>query len=110
MKSETQSKKQVALGLFLLSLILFGVYLLFSKLWDIFSSVDPKLGAGLVMASATIIVSLISVLVSKYLERKEKILNHLREKKIPTYEKIIHFIFSITFAEKLGKNSYLKKR
>jgi hypothetical protein len=31
------------------------------------------------------------------------ILAHLREKKIPTYEKIINFIFSLTFADKLEK-------
>jgi hypothetical protein len=109
MEAQTQNKKQIALGLILLSILIFGGYLLIAKVWDIFTSVDPKLGAGLVAASATILVSLFSVLVSKHLERKAEILAHLREKKIPTYEKIINFIFSLTFAEKVGKKQPSEK-
>ena len=106
MEAQTQSKKQIALGLILLSI---GGYLLITKVWDVLSSVDPKLGVGLVTASATILVSLFSVLVSKHLERKAEILAHLREKKIPTYEKIINFIFSLTFAEKVGRKQPSEK-
>lgn len=99
----------MALGIFLLGLLLLGGYLLVAKIWYVFSSIDPKLGAGLVAASATILVSVFTVLVSKHLERKAEILAHLREKKIPTYEKIINFIFSLTFAEKLGKKQPSEK-
>jgi hypothetical protein len=109
MNNQLQDKKQIALGLFLACLLLFGSYLLLSKIWSAFSSVDPRLGAGLVAASATVLVSLISVLISKHLERKAAILAHLRDKKIPTYEKIINFIFSLTFAEKLGKKQPTEK-
>lgn len=104
-----QDKKQMALGFALLGAILYGGYLLIAKLWSIFSTVAPKLAVGIVAASATVIVSLISVLVSKHLERKAQILAHLREKKVPTYEKIINFIFSLTFAEKLGKKQPTEK-
>lgn len=104
-----QDKKQMALGFALLGAILYGGYLLIAKLWSIFSTVDPKLAVGIVAASATVIVSLISVLVSKHLERKAQILAHLREKKVPTYEKIINFIFSLTFSEKLGKKQPTEK-
>lgn len=98
-----QSKKHLALGFFLLGAVVYGLYLLAAKLWSIFSSINPTLGAGIIAASGTVIVTLISVLVSKHLERKAHVLAHLREKKVPTYEKIINFIFSITFAEKIGK-------
>lgn len=98
-----QNKKQLIFSFILLGIIVYGIYLLLSKFWSIFSSVDPKLGVGIIATSGTIIVTLISVLVSKYLERKAQILSHLREKKVPIYEKIITFIFSITFADKLGK-------
>lgn len=81
MKSQAQEKKNIALGLFLVCLLIFVVYLLLSKIWGVFSSINPILGAGFVAASATVIVSLISVLVSKYLERRANILSHLREKK-----------------------------
>ncbi len=98
-----QDKKQIILGLIIIGIIFYVGYLLIVKLWSIFSTIDPRLGAGIVAASATVIVSLISVLVSKHLDKKAEILAHLREKKVPTYEKIIEFIFNITFSEKLGK-------
>jgi hypothetical protein len=60
-------------------------------------------------ASATIIVSIISVLVSKQIERKMIITNELRGKKIPIYEEIIKFIFRITFAEKKGEKPLSEK-
>lgn len=109
MEPQEQEKKHIVLGLLLVCLLIFFVYLLLSKIWGVFSSINPILGAGFVAASATVIVSLVSVLVSKYLERRANILAHLREKKIPTYEKIINFIFSITFADKLGKNRPTEK-
>lgn len=34
---------------------------------------------------------------------------HLRAKKVPIYEKIINFIFSFTFAEKLGEKQPTEK-
>ena len=104
-----QNKKQLIFSFILLGIIVYGIYLLLSKFWSIFSSVDPKLGVGIIATSGTIIVTLISVLVSKHLERKAQILAHLREKKVPIYEKIINFIFSLTFAEKLGKKSPTEK-
>jgi len=109
MKEQTQNKKQLAFGFLIIAVLILCCYLLLSKFWNIFSSIDPRLGAGLIAASATILVSVISALFSKHLERRSAILAHLREKKIPTYEKIINFIFSITFAEKLGKKQLSDK-
>nr|WP_321239286.1 hypothetical protein [uncultured Tolumonas sp.] len=97
------NKKQTIIGFILLSITIYICYLFITKIWSIFSSINPTLGAGLIAASGTIVVTLISVLVSKHLERKAHILSHLREKKVPTYEKIIEFIFRITFSEKIGK-------
>lgn len=104
-----QNKKQMVLGFALLGVLLYGGYILIAKLWSIFSTVDPKLGVGIVAASSTIIISLVSVLISKHLDRKAQIFAHLREKKVPIYEKIINFIFSLTFAEKLGKKQPTEK-
>ncbi len=109
MITKKQNKKQTIFGFFLLGLLMLLFYLLVAKIWSIFSSVDPRLGAGLVAASATILVSVISVFVSKHLERRAETLTHLRDKKTPTYEKIINFIFSVTFAEKLEKEKPKEK-
>lgn len=105
MQQKSQSGKEIFWGLLSLCVIIWGSFLLLSKLWSIFSTINSTLAAGMIAASATIIVSLISVLVSKHLDRKALIYNQLREKKVPTYVKIIEFIFRITFAEKLGKPS-----
>ena len=107
--NKKQNKKQLAFGFILIGFIIYVTYLLLSKFWSIFSSVDPKLGVSIIAASGTIIVTLISVLVSKHLDRKAQILAHLREKKVPIYEKIINFIFSFTFAEKLGEKQPTEK-
>jgi hypothetical protein len=104
-----QNKKQLIFSFILLGIIVYGIYLLLSKFWSIFATVDPKLGVGIIATSGTIIVTLISVLVSKHLERKAQILTHLREKKVPIYEKIINFIFGFTFADKLGKKQPTEK-
>lgn len=107
--NKKQNKKQLAFGFILIGFIIYVTYLLLSKFWSIFSSVDPKLGVSIIAASGTIIVTLISVLVSKHLDRKAQILAHLRAKKVPIYEKIINFIFSFTFAEKLGEKQPTEK-
>ncbi len=98
-----QNKRRPLLGLFLIALLVSCVYLLVAKLWTIFSSVDPRLGVGLIVACTTVIVSVVSVLISKHLETKATIQAHLREKKTPTYEKIIKFMFRLVFSEKLGR-------
>ena len=72
-----QNKKQLIFSFILLGIIVYGIYLLLSKFWSIFATVDPKLGVGIIATSGTIIVTLISVLVSKHLERKAQILTHL---------------------------------
>jgi hypothetical protein len=94
---------QTIVGLVVLGLLGWGGYELFVVIASVFKSVDPKLGAGMIAASATVLVSVVSVLFSKKQEHKVDIENQLREKKIPIYENIIEFIFLITFAEKLGK-------
>jgi hypothetical protein len=94
---------QTTFGFILLGLIVWGGYELSIVIVSIFKTIDPKLAAGIVVASATVLVSVITVLFSKKQENKANVENHLREKKIPIYKKIIEFIFLITFAEKCGK-------
>ncbi|MBU3006163.1 hypothetical protein [Paraglaciecola arctica] len=96
----------VAFLLFSLLLLIYGLYFFGLKMWGLFSSVDPKLGAGLVTAFATIFVSVLSVLTSKYLERKSEVQAQLREKKVPTYEKLMDFMFKMTVGEKLGGKKF----
>lgn len=92
----------IVFSLVLTGFVFWGAFKLLQLLWQAFSQVNPTLGAGIIAASATIIVSVISVLASKHLEYKAAVSKEHRERKIPFYEEMVRFIFQITFAEKLG--------
>jgi len=83
----------------------FFVYLAYEFIvisWSAFSSINPTVGAGMVAATATVIVSVISVLVSKHLEQRAILLKEHRERKTPVYEEMVKLIFRIAFADKLN--------
>ena len=100
---------QTAFGLAALVSVLGFVYFVSHKVWTIFSLLNPAIAASIVAASATIIVSVISVRISKHLEQKALVIKEHREKKVPAYEKMIKFIFRIAFAEKLGHEKMTEK-
>lgn len=100
---------QVSFSIFLICLVVYGLYKAAISIWAVFKSIDPTLAAGILAASATILVSVITIMLSKRQEHKVEIESQLRQKKIPIYEKLIEFIFLITFAEKLGKKQPSEK-
>ncbi|PSS67735.1 hypothetical protein [Shewanella algae] len=69
---------QIIGGLIILGLFGWGGYELLVAIVSVFKSVDPKLGAGMIAASATVLVSVVSVLFSKKQEHKVDIENQLR--------------------------------
>jgi len=69
----------------------------------VLKSVDTPLAVGVLTASTTIFISVISILVSKYFEQKLIIRNEQRIKKIPIYEKLIEFTFKILTQARDGK-------
>ncbi|MDD2272627.1 MAG: hypothetical protein PHP95_13420 [Desulfuromonadaceae bacterium] len=62
--------------------------------WTTLSSINPSLAVGIIAAGSTIIVSVISVLITKLLEQKAAIKIQQREKKIPIYEELLAFLFT----------------
>lgn len=64
---------------------------------------QKDVAAGIVAAFAAIIISLVSLILSKYYERKAEIRKEHRDKKVPIYEEFIHFWFKILFAQKAGE-------
>ena len=103
MSPKSKTTLPILLGFGLLGLSAWGLYKLVLVIWRIFATVNPTLGAGIIAASATVIVSVISVLVAKRIEQKTEIQKELRDRKTPVYEELVAFIFRITFAEKLGQ-------
>ena len=82
---------------------LWGLYLLASQTIAAFSTLDAKYGAALVAAAGTVIVSVISVVISRYLENRANIRKSMREKKVPVYEDLLKFMFKILMGTKTGK-------
>lgn len=89
-------------SLLILAVIIYGGYRLAILLLEAFSKINPTVGAGMLAATATILVSVISVLVAKRLEFRAVLLKELRERKTPVYEEMVKLIFHFTFAEKIG--------
>ena len=93
---------QVTFSLVITGLTLWAAFKLLQLLWSAFSQVNPTVGAGVIAAAATVLVSVISVLVAKRLEFRANVDKEHREKKAPFYEEMVRFIFRIAFAQKLG--------
>lgn len=79
-----------------------ALYALGSQLFAAFAGLDAKYGAALVAAAGTIIVSVISVVVSRFLESRATIRKEHREKKIPVYEDLLRFMFKTMMGAKTG--------
>jgi hypothetical protein len=103
MEQNQQSWGQTLFGLFLLALIGGLGYELLKALLGLLLEIDSKIAAAIVAASTTILVSVFSVLISKFLEQRAKINQELREKKIPAYESLIEFVFRLVQAIKKGE-------
>lgn len=83
-----------ALGLLVLIGFLCSFYFGAKLIWSTLSSINPSLAVGIIAAGSTIIVSVVSVLITKLLEQKTAIKNQQREKKIPIYEELLAFLFT----------------
>jgi uncharacterized membrane protein (DUF485 family) len=99
-KSDSRSW-QIILSLIFLTGVIYLAWLCFSSLWLIFKGLQKEVAAALIVASATIVVSVITVIVAKYYERKRSIELEHRNKKIPMYEEFVEFLFKILMNEKL---------
>ena len=79
------------------------LYLGFKAFVLFLASLDSTFAAALVAASATVVVSVLSVLVANYLDRRAEISNSLRQQQIAVYQAIIGLSFNIQYGDKLGK-------
>jgi len=89
-------------GLALIAAIAWELYVVLKAFWSSFNQLNPTVAAGILAAVTTVLVSVVSVLISKHLEQRNNILKELRDKKAPVYEDLLEFIFRIINAEKMG--------
>jgi hypothetical protein len=97
-----RKNKQFWLGIIILSIILLIILYMVFELWKLLFTVQKEVAAAIVVGSATVIVSIISVIAAKYFERKRIIEQELRQKKIPMYEEFAAFWFEILSSQKEG--------
>lgn len=91
-KTARRTLQFVVIGLqYIVLFVITAVVLYYMSRWlqSVFSGVQKEVQAALVAASATVIVSVLSVVVGKYYERKRAIEQQIRDKKIPIYEKFV---------------------
>lgn len=103
MSSNNQQTKWWQVILVLIALVGMGIGLFYLIKWLIlvFSGIQKEVAAAIVATVGTILVSVISVTVGKYYERKRSIEQELREKKIPMYNRFVEFFINFMMSEKL---------
>lgn len=84
-----------------LILIFSGIVLL----WSFISTINEDLAVGIIAGVTTIVVSVGSVLIAKYIEQQNIIRNEHRERKIPIYTKLMTFLFERWQEAKDGKKA-----
>ncbi len=61
--------------------------------FHLFTNIRKEVLASLIATSGTVIVSVLTVMLSKYYEKKRQIAQEIRESKIPIYKDFIEFLF-----------------
>lgn len=105
MKPKAKQRISLLVGFLLLFAVVGGLIVLLRAGWQQIVSAEASVAAAVVAGSATVLVSILSLVVGKLLESRAKVREEHRQKKIPVYEELIEFLFQVLFAQKLGKES-----
>lgn len=89
------------LGSLLIISLVYGLYSIVNYLISILASLQQEVSATIIAGMVTIIVSILSITIGKYYERKMVIEKELREKKIPMYEEFIEFFLNMFLSKKI---------
>jgi hypothetical protein len=102
--NSSKNKIQMIFSLLVLALLSYLFWLVITWLISVFNGLQKEVAAALIAASATIVVSVLSLVVAKYYEKKRAIELEHRSKKIPIYEEFVEFLFKLLMNEKLEGN------
>lgn len=89
--------------------IIWGIFHMWQVFWGYISHSDPTIGAGIIAAAATIIVSVLSIVLGRIFERSKElelrrweIEQEIRKENLPRYQKLIEFLFKVLDASRTG--------
>jgi hypothetical protein len=95
--------RQFLAGLIGVLLVLAVIGLIVLLIVRAMAALDSEVAIAVLGAGGTITVSVISLTIGRYLERKRQIEADTRLKKIPLYEDFISFWFRVLYQDQLGK-------
>lgn len=95
-------KKSLSILLLILFLGAFGfaLYYILKHFIELFATLNKEIAAGIIAASGTVLVSVISVIAGKQLEKKREIENQHRTQKIEIYEYFMEKWFELLLKHK----------
>jgi hypothetical protein len=113
MKKTTNRWYTFITGILLFALtgfLAWGVVKIWLLFWDYISHSKPEIGAAIIAGSFTLLVSVLSVVVAKVLERNKELAlrrweqeQELRKQYVPIYQELVEFLFKLLRASKTEK-------
>jgi uncharacterized protein YneF (UPF0154 family) len=100
MSPKTRQAISVTFGLLLVAGIGYGVFVAVRATMLVIASLDSSIAVAIIAAAATVLVSVLSIVLGKVYEARSLIQKEHREKKTPVYEDLIKFMFRILMATK----------
>ncbi|MCH7922726.1 MAG: hypothetical protein IH975_06825 [Nitrospinae bacterium] len=95
--------KQNVLGISLLVICFVLVGVLGWTIWKALSGLSKEVATAIIAGSATVLVSVISLILSKHWERRREIEQEHRKQKLPIYEEFMTFWFRVVMSHSPGK-------
>ncbi len=88
---------QTIFALIFLGGLVWGFYELIALLLEYLANLNNEVATAIIAGSTTLIISVMTVVLGKYYERKLTIEKSFREKKIPAYQNLVKFFFELLY-------------
>lgn len=103
MREKIQNIFVALISLGLIALVSWGLFKVVIYFIELFSELSNAVAASIIAAIGTVLISVISVITTKYFDKKREIRKEHREKKIPVYEELISFMLKVILSKNIGK-------
>jgi len=103
MLSKAVKTLQLLFGLTLLTGVAWAIYLIVDFIARGLARMKSDLAVAIVAAAASVMISMVSLVLAKRYETLASITQELRAKKTPIYEEFVATIYKMLFAEQLGR-------
>ena len=102
MRSKFRQTLSAIVGFVLLAALVYGAFVALRAATRVLTSLDSDIAVAIIAASATVFVSVLSIVLGKAYEARALVQKEHREKKTPVYEDLIRFMFRILMGTKTG--------